>query len=114
MRKQDKVLKIIICMLNNIDDVIYQPKNFEKNFPFVSSEQLITALKILAKKGLITVNYADLPNSVNIRNLSVTTEGYNYFPTYRHNQAVNLLGNTLSFALGIISAIISQIIISNL
>lgn len=81
VKNQEKVLKILskLCRESSMP-WIYRPVDFEKKFPFVSVEALIDILDILADKGYISVQYADLPNSFNINTLQVTPKGLDYQP----------------------------------
>lgn len=81
IRKQEKVLlKLIELCEASPTPWIYHPQNFEKNFPFVEPEMLVTILAMLEAQGYIKVDYANYPDYFNIDTLEVTPAGYNYEP----------------------------------
>lgn len=81
IRTQEKVLlKLIKLCEASPTPWIYHPQNFEKNFPFVESEMLVTILAMLEAQGYIKVDYANYPDYFNIDTLEVTPAGYNYEP----------------------------------
>lgn len=81
IKNQEKVLKILIDLSDKSPTPwIYRPQCFENNFKFISAESLITILDILADKEYISVQYANLPDSLNINTIQITPKGFNYHP----------------------------------
>lgn len=81
IKDQEKVLyKLIELCRTSPSGNLFRPSNFERNFNFVSANDLILILEILQDKEYIKVMYADLPDNFNINVLSVTPKGLNYRP----------------------------------
>lgn len=112
IKNQEKTLKILIKLcLETSAPWLYKPINFENNFDFISSKDLIKILDILVDKELISIQYADLPNHFNINTLKITAKGYDYFPMKLYNNFHFWIPVITSNVLSIIAIIISVITI---
>ena len=81
IRNQHKVLKKITSMCySSPRGILYEPKGFKDNFPYLTNGELSLILDILSDKELIEITYDNCPDSFNIWSIVVTTMGYNYLP----------------------------------
>lgn len=112
IKNQEKVLKKLISLCEESPAPwLYRPIDFEKNFPFVKPEILISILAILESKGYIRVVYADLPDNFNIETIEVTQQGLYYVALQKPCKREFLLKNAL---LPIAVTIITSLIIGGL
>lgn len=87
VKYQDMVLKTILEIPLNTAGCIYQPKQFEKEFPFLSSvENLKIILRILCEKGLLDIQFSNISDDCFIDTIFITAKGYDYFPMKFYNE----------------------------
>lgn len=111
-RRQEKVLRRIIQMIDQQNpDHLACPKDFEKSFPFLCPTDLDRVLRILRDKGLISVVFADFPDSFNIYTLSVTPEGFDYFPQKSLTTMEKWKERAVGFAFGVVTTVASGLIL---
>lgn len=109
---QEKVLKKLISMVKSSDlDHLYRPKDFEKEFPYLSESDLQIVLDILENKDLIHVSYADFPDSFNIYTLSITPVGYDYYPQKSLTTREKWKERIVGFVSGVLITVIGEFIL---
>mgnify|MGYP004514903993 CR=1 FL=1 len=110
---QNKVLKTILNMELNSAGYIYRPHNFEDNFPFITSiENLQIVLSILDQKGIIEADFSYYDDNCFINTISITPQGYNYFPDKKYKDLCFWIPIVVSSTLSIIAIIISLLTIA--
>lgn len=115
IRKQRKTLKQIIRLIDASPfDSLSRPLNFENNFPFLSARDLNRTLHVLADEKLISVKWADLPDSFNILWLSVTPKGFNYFSHYSLSVRQKWIERLYGFLSGVAITVLAQIVTDTL
>lgn len=114
LKNQNKVLDYIISFTpNSYGYNIWKPKNFENNFPFISSiDTLKTILIILSDKGLIDVEFDYTESDNFIYSIAVLPKGYDYFHQQRKEHISFWLPLISSCVLSAIAIIISIIAMS--
>lgn len=111
-KRQEKVLRRIIKMIDSQNsDCLVRPKGFEKAFPSLSPAELDRVLRILRDKGLISVTYADFPDSFNIYTLSVTPKGFDFFPQKSLTTQERWKERILGFVFGVATSVLGGIIL---
>lgn len=111
-KRQEKVLRRIIKMIDSQDsDCLVQPKGFEKAFSFLSPPELDRVLRILRDKGLISITYADFPDSFNIYTLSVTPKGFDFFPQKSLTTQEKWKERIIGFVFGVATSVLGGIIL---
>ena len=110
---QERVLHKLINMVKNCGlDHLYRPKGFEKNFPYLSEQDLQIILDILDNKNLIHVEYADYPDSFGIYTLSITPNGYDYYPQKSLSKREKWKERFIGFLSGVLITVIGGVILN--
>lgn len=111
-RRQEKVLRRIIQMIDQQNsDHLVCPKDFEKSFSFLCPADLDRVLRILRAKGLISIVFADFPDSFNIYTLSVTPKGFDFFPQKSLTTIEKWKERAVGFAFGVVTTVVSGLIL---
>lgn len=108
VKYQDRVLRTILETPLNTAGCIYQPKNFEQCFPYLSSvKNLEIILRILREKGLLDIQFSDISDDCFIDAIFITAKGYDYFPMKFYNERHFWTPVLASAALSIVAIVIS-------
>ena len=100
IRRQHKILNTLIDLSREYqDNTIYRPENFENNFTFVTTGELIEYLKILESENLIDVCHGDYPDNFNIYTLHITPTGLSYIPNVNYSNQKKWIGIYVAWAL---------------